>query len=287
MDCFFLISCVICSACQSLLCGAFNKKTTQYSGTASLYTLLLIGSAFLSWCVMLAMDGQISASVLPYAVLFALCYTAANWALARALRTGSVAVTSLMMQLSLIGATIWGFLFWNTAFTWPTALGLLLVVLSLWLCLRTGKTEKRRNVRWLVYAALLFAANAGCTIVQKTQQLHSNGQYGTFFMVMAVGLSALVNMAGLCGRGKSIPWKCLRGSWYFPVIAGVSNGLMNWFVIQLANSSLSPSLVYPVIAVGGLAVTTLCSALLFRERINRQQWIGIVIGAVAVAILSI
>ena len=69
--------------------------------------------------------------------------------------------------------------------------------------------------------------------------------------------------------------------------AGVSNAVLNLLVIALASSSLSPSLIYPVIAVGGLTITTLCSALLFREKLHWRQWLGVFIGIAAVTVLSI
>ena len=66
----------------------------------------------------------------------------------------------------------------------------------------------------------------------------------------------------------SHPYSGLRRAWPYPMAAGVSNAALNLLVIALAGSSLSPGLIYPVIAVGGLTITTLCSALLFREKLQ-------------------
>jgi drug/metabolite transporter (DMT)-like permease len=70
-------------------------------------------------------------------------------------------------------------------------------------------------------------------------------------------------------------------------MAGGLNGFLNLFVILLATSPLSSSLVYPVIGVGSLMITTLFSTFVFKEKMRWWQWIGIITGMAAVAILSL
>lgn len=55
----------------------------------------------------------------------------------------------------------------------------------------------------------------------------------------------------------------------------------------MALTALSPSLIYPVLGVGGLAVVTIFSLLVFKEKMRWWQWIGVAVGAVAVLLLSI
>ena len=79
----------------------------------------------------------------------------------------------------------------------------------------------------------------------------------------------------------------LQGSWWAPVCAGIANVVLNILVMLMALTTLSPSLVYPVIGVGGLAVVTIFSLLVFKEKMRWWQWVGIVIGMFAVLLLSI
>lgn len=289
MEYIFLGCTVAFSACQNILCAAYNRRTAGNVGATLPYTFLLIGSAFLCWVAAFAVDMQVSTDVIGYSALFALCFTVAHWGLANALRVGPIAITSLIVQLSLIGATVWGFVFWNAAFSVYMLIGLCLVGGALWLCLKgkSNKEERTVSFAWLFYVLFAFAANAGCTIVQKTQQLHSEGKYGAFCMLLAVGLSALANGVGLLKKKNTANWKCLKGNWIFPVFAGACNGLLNLFAIRLAAGTLSPGLIYPVIAVGSLAMTTVCSSFIFHEKMSTRQWIGVAIGAVGVAFLSI
>lgn len=289
MDYVFLCCTVVFSTCQNILCAAYNRRNEGKAGATLPYTFLLIVSAFLCWIVAFAMDGQTSADVVIYSLLFAVCFTVAHWALANALRVGPLAITSLIVQLSLIGATVWGLLFWDAAFNETVLIGLALVVLALWLCLKKDSSTRQKSVSpiWLLYVVFAFSANAGCTIVQKTQQINFDGSCGAFCMLLAVGMSAVSNGVSLYGKRGTIDWECLKKNWIFPVLAGVSNGLLNLFVIFLAAGELSPGLIYPVIAVGSLSVTTICSACVFGEKMSLRQWLGIIVGAAGVLALSL
>ena len=69
--------------------------------------------------------------------------------------------------------------------------------------------------------------------------------------------------------------------------AGICNLILNVFVMLMAVTDLSPSLIYPVIGVGGLAVITVFSLLVFKEKMRWWQWLGVAVGAIAVLLLSI
>jgi uncharacterized membrane protein len=58
-------------------------------------------------------------------------------------------------------------------------------------------------------------------------------------------------------------------------------------VMLLATSILSPSLVYPAISVGGLVLVAIFSLFVFKEKLKWWQWVGIVLGTIATALLSI
>lgn len=287
MEYGFLALSTVLVASSSISGALFNRKTGSRQSTAG-YTLAVMLSALLSWAVIFAPKPEANWRVLPYALAFAVCFAVTNAALVGALSCGSVAVTSLILQLSLLGVTVWGFLFWNTPVTWPVCIGLGLIAISLWLCLRPDKrkTQAKPSGKWLVCVALVFLGNAGCSIVQRTQQMRFAGKYGSFLMLLAMAFSVLFCLAACLKSGKAA-CSGLRRAWPYPMAAGVSNAVLNLLVIALAGSSLSPGLIYPVIAVGGLTITTLCSALLFREKLQGRQWFGVALGVVAVVLLSV
>ena len=114
-----------------------------------------------------------------------------------------------------------------------------------------------------------------------------NGQHGNMLMLFAIGFCALAYLVVYLRSDRSDTSTMLKTSWWLPVCAGVCNLILNVFVMLMALTTLSPSLIYPVIGVGGLAVVTIFSLLVFKEKMRWWQWLGVAVGAVAVILLSI
>lgn len=287
MPYFYLITSIFCVASANILASLFNRKNKGRVGVSPIYNLYLLISVFLCWLILFLRDGTFDMGVLPYALLFALCYTVTNVAIINAVREGSVMLTSLFGQLSLILVSVWGFFFWGAPFTWTVGIGLVLTAVALWLCLYNGKENGRVSLKWIVYIVLLVVGNAGCSIVQRTQQLRFEGRYGNFLMVVATGISVVACLVIYLRSDRRDTKVITRASWYLPILAGVLNAVLNLFVILMASTSLSPSLIYPVLAIGSLIVISLLSLLVFKERMRWWQWLGVVLGIAATGILSL
>ena len=289
MPYLYLIMSVLFVASTNVNGTFYNRKNVGRRGVAPLYNLLLLVTVVVFWSVLFLTDLTCDAAVLPYALLFALCYTLAMVGSINALKTGSVMLTALFGQLSLIGTSVWGFFFWDEPFSYLKGMGLVLTAVALWLCLYGGRSESRvkLNLRWIGYVALVFLGNAGCSIVQRTEQINFEGRYGNFMMLTATAVSLVVFLVMYLTSDRSDTRAIAKASWYFPVLAGLSNALLNLLVILMASTSLSSSLIYPVIAVGSLSVITLASLFVFKEKMHWWQWCGVALGAVATGILSL
>ncbi|MBQ7368233.1 MAG: EamA family transporter [Clostridia bacterium] len=288
MPYLYLIISVFGATSSSIFGSFFNRKNADKKDASPVYSLICLSTIFCFWLVMFLFDRTLDWSVLPYSLGFALAFASCALATVYALQTGPVVLTSLILQLSLIGTTTWGFFFWNTPFTWLVAVGLVLIVVALWLCLYTKKEEENKiSAKWLFWVSVMFVGNAACSIIQRTQQMNYGGKYGNFLMTVAMLFAVLFCLIVYLKSDKSDTKEIVKGSWHFPVAGGVLNAVMNLCIMLLAATSLSPSLIYPVLAIGSLSVTTVFSAFVFKEKMRWWQWVGVAVGAVAVALLSI
>ena len=289
MDYILLIFSVFFSASSGVLGTYFNRKVAGKKDSSQLYTLLVLGTVTIGWFVLFLTDFSFDVKVLPYSLLFAFFYTTCNIALIQALKCGPVSLTSLILNLSLIMTTIWGFFFWNAAFTLTVAIGLVLVVASLFLCIYTKNAAEEASIsfRWLFFVFIAFIGNAGCSISQRTQQIAFNGQHGKMLMAFATLLSLIACIVLYLCSDKSDSGYMVKKAGIFPVAAALCNVGLNLITIILATSAISPSLIYPVIGVGGLAITLLFSQIAFKEYLRTAQWFGILAGTVATVLLSL
>lgn len=266
----------------------YNRRNSGRKGTAEIYNLITLGAVFICWLIKFLTNPVLDAAVLLYSLIFTVGYTTAMISSVCAYREGPIMLSSLIMQLSLISTTIWGFFFWDSELSIPVIVGLLLVVVALFLCLYNGKQsdgeKKKINAKWLIYITLFFVGNSVGTITQRTQQIDFDSNYGDFFMTCAVAVSFLVCLIVYLKSDRSDSGKILKSSFYVPLLAGSFNFLQNLFVIILA-TLLSANIVYPVLMIGSLAITSIFSIFIFKDKMRWWQWLGVAVGAVAIALL--
>ena len=285
MDYLYLTLAVVLVAGTNILGKLYNQKNAGGAGAAPLYTLILVSAAFVFWLCAFIFKPQYDMAVLPYAVIFSLCYVFANAGLIYALKYGSVTFTSLFGKMSLILVAVWGFFFWNEGLTPLSFIGLILCALSVFLCLYKGREGRGVNLYWLFFVLLFLLGNAGCSIAQKTQQMNFDGKYGAFMMLLSTGMSVIICafiylFSDRCGIAAT-------KSLYIPTVAGLMSAGMNLLVIILATSSLSASLVYPTLASGGLILVSVFGIFIFREKMSPRGFVGVALGLIATAILSL
>ena len=106
-------------------------------------------------------------------------------------------------------------------------------------------------------------------------------------MTVATAFSLIITVIMYVMSDKSDTKVIVKRTGYLPALAGVVNVLHNLIVLVLATSPIPPSLVYPVISVGGIIIVSLFSFFALREKITPIQWVGIALGAAATVLLSI
>ena len=287
MPYLYLIFSVFCNASTSIFGTYFKNKTLDKKDASAFYNFLQLFAVFIGWLIIFIFDYSFNVQVLPYSLLFAVFFTICNISLIHALKNGPASLTSLFISLSMIITSVWSCIFWKNPFTVNVGIGLVATILSLFFCLYNGKNEEKFSWKWLIFAFLAMLGNAGCSIVQRTQQMQFNYQYGNMMMTFATFFSMLGCLFVFLRSDKTDSPALLKKTWYLPTAAGACNVLLNLFVMLLANTALSPSLIYPTIGVGGLVVVMLFSLIAFKEKLNKLQWIGIVVGAIATIFLSL
>ena len=293
MGYLYLVLAVLTISTSSIFGTFYNRKNEGKRSPTELYLLLQSASVFLFWALLYLIDFSFDVKVLPYAILFAIGFTVCNVGIIRALLTGPTSLTTLFVALSLIITTIYGFFAWHNLFTLLVAIGLVLVVISIFLCLFTGqKEEKKISFRWIIFVLMACFGNACCSIVQtelvKSVPENECIRYGKMLMAFATFLVLISCLVLYLLSNKKDTKVIARRSWHFPVLAGSCNVVLNFCIMMLTGNSLLPeSLIFPVVGVGELVIVMLFSIFAFRERLKWWQWVGIGVGAVATVLLSI
>lgn len=285
MSYVYLSLSVILIASSSIIGGTYTRKNTGRKSFSALYNLLFTFSALIGWGVISLFSFTFNATIIWYSLLFGIFYVITNVSFLIALKNGPVSLTSLFLQLSLIGVTIWGFIFWGDDITLIIIIGLILAVISIFFILYQ-KNERKINSKWLLACLIMFISNLSCTIIQKEQALNYDEGCGNMFMFFALLFSVIFSFILFMFSDKSDTKIIIKTSSIFPLLAGILNALQNFFVILMA-TKLPSGVVYPVLSVGGLAISILASLILFKEKLKWTQWFGIIFGTISILLLQL
>lgn len=162
---------------------------------------------------------------------------------------------------------------------------MLLLVISLFL---TNKSDEKTKIslKWIICVFLSFFGNGMCTVVQKMQQIASNGAYKNEFMIVALAIVTVVMLIMSILKERTEIKFFAKVGWHGAIICGALNGMVNLFVMILSGK-MPVSLMFPLISAGGLIVTYIVSRFFYKEELTKIQFIGFIFGLTAVVFLNV
>lgn len=284
MEVLFLILVMLLTSTQQIAQKEYNKRAPGGS-----YTFVLI--AMIAACIVFlitsggALEFRLDVSL--YSLLFALGYCTSMVMGFLAIKTGSLSLSALIMQYSLIVPAIYGMIMLDEPLKITLFVGLLLLIVSLILVNLGGKEEYvRPTLKWGVVVGLSFIGNGSCVTVQKVQQVNFDGQYKSEFMIMSIAISVVILLSlVLMFDRKALVHNVKRGG-LIAAGSGMCNGVANFLTMVLAGM-LPASVMYPVVSAGGTITTSLAALLIYREKMSRRQLLGLVIGILAIVALNL
>ena len=233
---------------------------------------------------------EYSPEVLFYSVAFSLSFCAAVVFSFLAIASGPLSLTSLITGYSLIVPTLYGLIALDEPIKITLIVGLLFLALSLFLINKKAKGNEERgkkvNLKWGIFVTLSFIGNGLGACVQKTQQMRFGGKYVSEFMIVSIAISLLILLTvAIFTERKTMLSNLKRGIPWFS-IWGIANGGVNLGTILLAGR-LPASVMFPVISAGGIVFAALVSLFVYKEKLSKIQWSGMLLGICAIVLLNL
>lgn len=299
------------SAC--LAGGLISKYFLEKAPKNNFYTFIFNGvSSVVVVLALLCMGGFGEASLFTILLGFAFGLTSAIQAVTRmmALNVGPLSYTGVIISFSTVISALSGVMFFNESIGWSQIVGIILMLFSFYFAVQTPNEEKKANLRWLILSLISFVSCGAIGIMQK---IHQSTDYKTeinafliiSFIIMALtcAVSALISYMNGARSRLSCTAKSEDNSYNAPTAkftsrkliiflaltataCGICAALNNKFNLYLSGV-IDSALFFPLVNGGNLILSTLAALVIFKEKLSKTQWIGVVIGIVAVIFLCI
>lgn len=289
---------LIISMTACLLTYILKKVYTNRSigGMTGVYVYSALG-CIVSAIVLLLWGGIEGISIFTclLGLLFGLVISLQEIMMIKAFSTGPMAYTMVIVSCSTVFTALSGFFFFNEKIGVFQIIGIALMVGSFIFATEKKSDEKKGGILWLTFSLLAFLCSGSIGFMQKIHQSSSHKGELNAFLVISFAISFIFSATMMLISAKKENK---------PLFEKGENGKVNWLLIAIivasgicvgANHKLNlglsgeiPSAVFfPVVNGGNLVLTTLSALTIFREKLTKRQWIGVIIGVLSVLALCL
>ena len=281
----YLIVVVLCTLATAkvLVQGAYAKGNIKRIEDATLFNgLIFFVAALLFFWHAIYADAKIWLFSMVFGILsvaFQVCYT-------KALTIGDVSLTVLIVNLGMIIPITVSVFAFGESLSVTRLIGILLTIVTFFVVTDVKRTEKC-SVKWILLAMATMLVNGALGVTQKLfGKSEWSAQSGAFvsraYIVAAVVsmiVYLLIRRGGTVSHGKN------------PVIFGyaVATGII-LAIFQLFNTyaitTVNGTFLFPAYSGGCIILSTISGLLIFKERLNVRQTIGVGVGVIALILMN-
>ena len=206
-------------------------------------------------------------------------YLAGFVLLQRSIRTNGVVLSSTFIKLGLLVSMVVSVVFFaERPEIWQWAGFFLAVAAIVLMNYRPGEGKSGNMVSLLL---LLLAGGGGDAMSKIFEELGNPAHSGHFLLyTFLVALALCVSLYRLRGE-KPGKWE-----WLFGLLIGIPNFFSAKFLLG-ALKDIAAVIVYPVYSVATILTVTVTGILVFREKLDKRQWLALFMILVALILLNI
>lgn len=288
---FFLLLLPILVTTKVLLQGHYSKS--RVGSLAD--TFYLTGFIFAAISLI---TGVFFFRVLPSVetLLFALLFGVVNYvyqvSYSSAFRAGPVSLTSIICNFNMIVIIPFGALVFKEEIGPYQWIGFALVAVAMILLNKqNNEAEKKANLKWLFLSLLTMVTSGFTGILQSAYGKYFPSEEKDSFIVISYVIAALlcfITALAIKKAKKTDLFKVDPKFFCGIAIIGVALSLYNTLIIEIqARAYFTSAVLFPVLSVLNFITTLAASILFLKERIRLRQWIGVLVGTVAVVLMNL
>lgn len=288
-----LVGCILCYTFQGLFgkmyasayTGAENDATPVFS---CIYGLI-VGVSVLA--VALGFRFEAGAATWGLGIANGLMLFLYNLGVIKASRTGPFSLQSIFRLFGgVVVPMVFSMLFWGDSLTVLQIIGIVVMLASFVVINIDGNALKGVQKGYVGWVALLFTVNGLYGTLMACQQRVMAGAQSNEMIVVTFLSSSLISLVSLLVSRRKDTLKAFRMSvraWGNAIGGGVVAALAVVQLMALINRMESLAVFYTVENGMVLVLTVVLSAIMFKEKLNRNVVFGIVMSVISLVLLSL
>ena len=281
-----MILCALLQQTEGILIKKYNQKYTA-GGFVFISLVSFFGLIVVVITELISGDGiAFTPQLLGYGIASGFFYAMASILTFVALGCGPYALSNLILSYGLVFPIGYGLFVLHEPANAFTYIGVALILVSIFLSRSPEKDDKKARLKWVISISLSVVGSGMFAILKKAEQIAFAGAYDNEFMILTYGVTFVLLMVIGVVIEKKKTGKILSRCLPYTFGAGLSNAVNNLtgFVII----GLMPISIYaPMSNALSKLVVFAVSLLVFREKYLPRQIVALVLGLLAVVLLTV
>ena len=292
----FIVLITVFAAIKVTLQSAACRKHIRNSQDSLMYNAMFFTAiaVFLS----LTLKMQIpTAEILIWTAIMAIGTVLFQVSYSVALTEGPVSITVLIINFAVVVPTAVSAVVFKENLFISQILGVICLLISYPLSMKENSDgQKKANKKWLILTIVALIADSGAMTLQKLFRLTDSYNAApepasNTFLLFVYIFSVILALAVYFVKGKADPtekrtFKFGKSVILFATAMGLDLAIFQK-VYMTANMKIPGSFFFPTFSGMSSVFMTVIGILLFRDRLNKRQWIGVIFGIAAVILLNI
>ena len=197
-----------------------------------------------------------------------------------------IAITTVANKMSLVIPVCAAIILYGDSFTYLKGIAFFLALSGIYLSsTKGGGLSFDKKYLWLIILVFIGQGISDSIFNDFAQKFPNEGGY-LFFMVLFF-MASISGILILIGKSVKTKNKLQLKSVFWGIIFGVPNFFsLLFFLKALSDPKLSSSIVFPLVSMGVVVSSSLIGMFLFKEKLSRTNWIGILLSVCAIYIFS-
>ncbi|GAA0405477.1 hypothetical protein [Paenibacillus motobuensis] len=249
---------------------------------------------------------QVSANTWVLGIMFGLCFTLTIIFYNLAISAGPLSYTAFYFSASMIIPALTGIAAFGEALKLAVAVAVLLFLAAFYFInINPDNGEPRGHVdtgrdrgrsRWKLYCLLTFLCNGMLAVIQRFHQFRMEGTESKGLMLVGfcfaclfytLAYTVLVVTGNKKGRISLSQESALLYQNIVPILLLAATSLIGNLIITYLAGVAPSSYLFPLVQGSIIVSITLCSVLIFREKLSRLGRIGISLGVLAIVVINL
>lgn len=283
----FMLLSIIINAGKCMLQNRY-AKTFQQSGTdCLLFNIFISISALLALLIKSAFRITFTFELVLTGSAMGICSACSYYFMSLALYQGPMSYTVFVSCCAMLIPTVSGSVIWQEPVGIFSIIGIGILLIAFYIG-TANQSGGKISKRWLIYCLMMFLSSGMIGVLQKIQQnsfFHKESDSFLIINFLSAAVFLTIPVIIRLVRRRPVAAKMLTATVRYAGLCGFGYAAIHYMNLYLSGA-LPSAFFFPVYNGAVILLTTVSGAVLFKEKLNRMQYVSIAVGVLGICLIN-